>query len=69
MTIKGGLLPVLTEVRKIRYGYKFDYDDLVEALVTKTNVKQTTLAIKVLKLITDKDRKSEDDLIKYIFNN
>lgn len=63
------LVPILTEVRKIRYGYQFNYDKLVEELITKTSAKQTTLAIKLLSLIIRKDRKSEDDLIKCIFNN
>lgn len=69
MTIRDGLLPVLTEVRKIRYGKRFDYDDLVETLVSKTDVSQTMLAVKLNKVMTKKDSKSEIELLKFLFVN
>ena len=67
MTLKEGLLPLLTEVRKIRYGKRFDYDDLVESIVSKSNVNQVKLAVKLNHIIIKRDINSETELLKLLF--
>lgn len=70
MTIKEDFLPTLVEIRKIRCGNKYNYDDFLEALVNNnSNINQFKLAIKFLDLLKHKDSKSETELLKYIFLN
>lgn len=69
MTIKNGLLPVLTQVRKIKYGYDYDYDDLVEEMVGFSNTNQTKLAVRLINVMNKKDRNSETELIKCLFSH
>lgn len=69
MTIKENFLPVLTEVRKIRYRETLTYDRLIEMVVEKTDLNPLGVTVKAMNVLMNKDDKSEANFLAYVFTN